>query len=441
MELAERSPHLKPREADPRMVAEQMGHVRLAMPAVLISGEREAQGALELRRLAPPHRAERVWSLQGQTGQPPPGETATPKAARDYMRFLGWTTNQAFWRLTTAIRAHDPNHLITADAILTDDYCLPAYYVVRRDTVKYLDFASVHLYHSSSQRTAFIETLKSQDLLNSPSATLLWKSAAAIAHMAPELRPVVAGELGFSVTACPDENSPLCTPGDYCKLCLDRPLAEREAFQAALPLFDARILAAGGAIGQRWWWWRGERPMGAKSSKGPEGGKPSDHGALTPAGAARPVLSTLAVSVAAYEGIEDAPVTTVTVDENTSACTGKRLNAVYGDAVAAVADMKALRVETQCTGKDSTDTPTTCVSGSPYACFGDFETCCPTLCLDAMFETVEVLDHTGVWTSAREGAPVKVKQGAPVKLRVGVGTSAKRAGSPRPKSPARSNSH
>jgi hypothetical protein len=336
------------------------------------------------------------------------------------MRFLAMVSNRRFQRLSSRLKDVDPNHLVTADSILKDAYESAAYYTVQRETTKYLDFGSVHVYHF--QYPAFAQAAFTvPNVYDSLSGVVLMQTAAAIAYMAPQRRPVVIGEFGIS-TRCDDNGQPAgCTAST--------PAATLLGLQADLVPFDTPIFASGGAIGHRFWWWKGRRPMGTLSSKGPEGDE-TDYGVLDTEDVARPVLEKLAASPAAYPAIQGAAAV-FAVDTTYSASTSKRLRAPFAggqnarsQAAQAVIEGRPFRISTQCSGTDSTTTPRTCVDGSDYACSAtDTEACCPIACLDALFETVEIRDADGAWVDIVRAATneVAVKKDAPLQARVRVG--------------------
>lgn len=372
-------------------------------------------------RACPPRHASLAGAYEAPNQEAPPaGETAQPRAAKDYLRFLARVSNRRFQRLSSRLKEVDPNHLVTSDSILKDQYESAAYYTVQRETTKYLDFGSVHVYHF--QYPAFAQgAFTEPDVYASISGVALMQTAAAIAYLAPQRRPIVVGEFGISVR-CDENGQPSgCTAAT--------PASKLLALQEGLVSFDAPIFASGGAIGHRFWWWKGRRPMGTLSSKGREGDR-TDYGILDTEDAARPVLAKLAASPAAYDAIQGSTAV-FGIDTTYSASTPKRLLAPFAggenarsQAAQAVLEGRPFGISTQCSGTDSTDTPRTCVDGSGYTCSASDEgACCPVACLDALFETVEIRDASGAWVDVVRAASseVTVAKGAPLEARVRVG--------------------
>jgi hypothetical protein len=335
-------------------------------------------------------------------------------AKRAFVRFTDWVMNRRTMRVRERLRQHDPWHLLTTDSILQDGYCSTAIFL-RREQTMFTDFAGVHVYpHQYTGGTWDAATFG-----QGATFAKLRGTAAAIAWMDPERRPVIIGEVGVSVLPCTGKG--FCIEGDE---------AAREGVQAALVGFEAPIFAAGGALAQRWWWWRGARPMGTW----PDPAKPRDHevsdfGVLRPTGDPRPALAAFAKTSAVYDAFEAVgPAGDVEhVFDPSPSCTGFFLDdASRLEAIAAVQDGKPFRARTICSGKDTTNAPATGLDGATYfkGCApGDAEHCTPTVCLDAIFERVEVRAKDGSFVDARDGATIVVAKGAPVEVRVVLGNS------------------
>jgi hypothetical protein len=330
-------------------------------------------------------------------------------AKRAFVRFTDWVMNRRTLRLRDRLRAHDPWHLLTTDSILQDGYCSPSIFL-RREQTMYTDFAGVHVYpHQYTGGTWDAATFG-----KGVTFAKLRGTAAAVAWMNPERRPVTIGEVGVSVLPCAGQG-----------FCIEGAEAAREGVQEALVGFEVPIFASGGARAQRWWWWRGVRPMG----DWPDPAKPrdkevSDYGVLREGGEPRPVLGAFAATAAVYDAFDAVgPAGYVEhVFDPSPSCTAFFLDdAARLEAIAAVQDGKPFRARTICSGKDTTNAPAKGLDGATYlagCAKADGEHCTPTVCLDALFERVEVRDKDGAWVDARDGATVVVAKGAPVEVRV-----------------------
>lgn len=344
-------------------------------------------------------------------------------AKRAFVRFTDWVMNKRFQRIREILRAHDPWHLLVQDSILQEGYCSPAIFL-RREQTKYLDYSGVHVYHHQYTRGTWdVATYGQGEKFAKLKAT-----AEAIAWMNPERRPVVIGEVGVSVLPCETQ-----VGTDPIPFCIEGTAADREAVQKAHLPFETDISASGGAAGYRWWWWRGQRPMGTypdPTITRARDAENSDYGVNRHAdGSPRPVLDQFAGSLAVYDAIGKIPSTDyVTHVYDASPSCSSFIFTPEADlkAISAVINKKPFRARTQCSGKDTSDTPTTALDGAPYfqgCAAGNSDRCAPLVCLDAMFETLQVLDANGNWSDARDGKKVVVAKNAPVKVRVSVGNT------------------
>ena len=332
-------------------------------------------------------------------------------AKRAFVRFTDGVMNRRTWRIRERLAKVDPWHLLATDSVLQDGYCSKSIFL-RREQTKYLDFSGVHVYHH--QYTG--GTWSPSTFGEGPTFDELKGTAAAIAWMNPERRPVVIGEVGVSVLPC---GSGFCIEGTQ---------ADREGVQAALVGFEAPIFASGGAKAQRWWWWRGVRPMGGwPDPASPRDGEVSDYGVLRDTGEPRPALSKFAATEKVYDAVDAVPAASYVehVFDPSPSCTGFFLDpASRLEAISAVLSGKPFRARTICSGKDTTNAPAAGLDGATYlagCAAGDGEHCTPLVCVDAMFERVEVHAADGTWQDARDGATITVAKGAPVDVRVVVG--------------------
>lgn len=344
-------------------------------------------------------------------------------AKRAFVRFTDWVMNKRFQRIREILHAHDPYHLLGQDSILQESYCSPAIFL-RREQTKYLDYSGVHVYHHQYTKGTWNKaTYGTSDAFVKLKAT-----SEAIAWMNPERRPIVIGEVGVSVLPCE-------TPvgGADIPFCIEGNAADRESVQKAHVPFETAISASGGAAGYRWWWWRGQRPMGnypdPTIARLPRDSEVSDYGVNRPDGTPRPALDEFAGSLAAYTDMDkltSADYVTHVYDPSPSCSSFIFTSDADSKAIVATTAKKPFRARTICSGKDTTDTPTTGIDGKAYftgCATGDSDHCSPVVCLDAMFETIQVLDSSGNWADARDGKKVTVSKNAPVKMRVSVGNT------------------
>lgn len=340
--------------------------------------------------------------------------TTDSDAKRAFVRFTDWVMNKRFQRIREILLQHDPNHLIAQDSILQDGYCSPAIYL-RREQTKYIDYSGVHVYHHQYSQP---KTWDRATFGKGENFEKLKSTAAALAWMNPERRPVMIGEAGLSVLPC-SSTTGFCVSGNE---------ADREAVQKAYHPFEMAIFSSGGVAGYRWWWWRGERPMGPKNSN--VDGEVSDYGITRVSGAARPILDQFASSKATYDAVASATPVVHTFDASAS-CSTFILDKAGRDAAAlAVNSKRPFRARTQCSGKDTRNAPLTAPDGKTYfagCASGDAEHCAPLVCMDAMFETIQVQDASGAWVDARDEKSVIVAKGKPVKMRVSVGNTGESA--------------
>lgn len=361
-------------------------------------------------RVCPP----RLAQVTDADGEPEARWGDDSNAKRAFVRFTDWVMNKRTQRIREILRRHDPWHLLGTDSILQDGYCSKSIFL-RREQTKYTDYSGVHIYHHQYtgghwDAPTFGEGEKFDKLLG---------TAAALAWMNPERRPIIVGEVGVSVLGNCATTTGFCIEGTE---------ADRHAVQKALVPFEAAIEAAGGARGYRWWWWRGQRPMGGYPDETkPRDGEVSDYGVLTPAGKPRPILDAFGPTIATLDAVDAVPTSeTITYQFDPSpSCSPFILDdAGRLTAISAVLQKKPFRARTQCSGKDTSNAPATGIDGAGYfaGCdAGDAEHCTPLVCVDAMFEKIEVLDVNGAWADARDGKKVVVKKGQPVKVRTSVG--------------------
>lgn len=337
-------------------------------------------------------------------------------AKRAYVRFTDSVMNKRFQRIREILKQHDPYHLLSQDSILQDSYCSTAIFL-RREQTKYLDYTGVHIYHHQyTQGTWNKATYGTDDKFVKLKAT-----AEAIAWMNPERRPVVIGEVGVSMLPC-----------DGSQFCVEGTEGDRESVQAAHVPFETAISASGGASGYRWWWWRGQRPMGKypdPNNAKARDGENSDYGVNRVDGTPRPALDQFAATYKTYtdmDALGSADYVTHVYDASPSCSSFIFTPDADGKAIVAVTAKKPFRARTQCSGKDTSNTPTNGPDGKAYfagCASGDGEHCTSLVCLDSMFETIQVLDANGNWADARDGKKVTVAKNAPVKMRVSVGNT------------------
>ncbi len=328
-----------------------------------------------------------------------------PAFVKAYRAFMKWLITKRFQRIVGELKVHDPDHLYTSDAILNGDYCSPGFRFVDRDTSKYLDFVEPHVYDAKfSHLEASLAKFPS-----SPTNRKLVQSAAYLAYLKPDRRPVHIGEFGLSIKVGTEYQDP--------------PVAsELLSVQERFIPFEVDYFARGGASGARYWWFEGIRPFGwMNGNPAPTGTHEiSDYGVVNPTGQARPALAKFKDVAKQVADAKASPVTTLKIDPTSHVCLGEAMAPVLGQAQAAVEANRRIVVNTQCTGTNSINAPLTCVDGSSYWQGCTTQPCCALLCLDAMFERVEYQTATG-WERISNGGTINIAKGSKVRLRVTMG--------------------
>ncbi|MCK5799701.1 MAG: hypothetical protein KAI47_21070 [Deltaproteobacteria bacterium] len=347
-------------------------------------------------------------------------------AVKAFRRFVATAINKRQQRLTSLIRAHDPHHLITQDSALEDGWCNYCFSYISRATTKYLDFSSPHIYHIADPSfRANLEDFSKIDMRKSLRGT-----AASLAYLEPERRPVVIGEFGCEAKTC--KNSAF-KDQTSCKA------EDLPALQSKYYAFETEIFRAGGASGQRWWWWMGSRPMTGDDHEESDFGLFNLAQKIPPTVSstdARPLLTDNRITdaVTAYQSSMLA-AETITYNPLDSVCLNGILNTeIKEKAQIAVEEGKRVVLEHQCTAKDSTNVPLLCVDSKPDGtktywvdCDPNKQPCCALLCLDALFDKIEVRVGVGAWQIVEDGDTVHGAKGSSIFFRVIVGNTGESA--------------
>lgn len=347
-------------------------------------------------------------------------------ALRAFARFADWVMNRRFMHIREILKKVDPYHLLATDSLLADTYCSKAIYLQREQT-KYLDYTGVHVYHHQYPHPNVGKHFSTANYGMGPDFEFFKSSALGIAYMNPARRPVMIGEVGLNILDC--AAMPKGDDGGITdNFCVEGNAQQRESIQADHHAFERAVSASGGARGYRWWWWRGQRPMGGYDAldSGVRDGELSDYGVRRPDGGQRSILNGFASSAAVFAQVEGATPVVVNVTKGPGCVRYVLSDAGRALASFAVNQGRPLRVDTQCSGTSTADAPVTCIEGGTYfsSCPpGDSEHCCPTVCLDAMFEKVDVRGEDGAWVDAREGRVVRVAKNSPLQVRVRVGNT------------------
>ncbi len=291
-----------------------------------------------------------------------------------YRRFMDDLMSRKWNQANRRLRAIDPNHLVSfrQGNTLPHDFTFTA-------TAKHIDFICPEGYSIPNTEDGY------------SAAGFITKYV----HFTTGGKPIVWSEFGQSVW---DAQAMA-------------PSATRIESVAEYHDLFYRMVLESGANGTIPWWWPGGYRVGERS----------DYGIMnrdgTPRPAARLISKYTPRLTAARQWPE--PTTWFTMDRDAHA--GGYWHVCFNtgrDAYRrAVANAQHLGVRSAGTGTTSADTPLVAVGNRP--CTGKN----PPKFLNAEFNWLQILDASGTWTEAHDGARIRVAAGKPIRARISVGNT------------------
>jgi len=327
-------------------------------------------------------KAERDWGFKARRDKE--GKVVSPADAQfredgawrgmmaAYRRFMDDLTSGLWGKANRRLRELDPNHLISfrQGNTLPHDFALSG-------PVKHIDFICPEGY-------SIRDTDEGEGAIGFITRYV---------HHTTGGKPIVWSEFGTSVwdaaRLAPDPES-VVRQGRY----------EERFYRTAL---------AAGANGTVPWWWVGGYRVDERS----------DFGIVEPDRTERPSARLIRAYGPLFKAPHAQPAATVEFDFDRDANAGGYWRTAFNEGAAAyraaVRQGKMIDVRTRGTAADSGNVPPVAVGNVP--CDGSN----PPKYLDAEFNHLQVLDATGVWREAEDGAEITVAKGQPVRARASLG--------------------
>jgi len=326
--------------------------------------------------------AEKAWGVPARRDAAGQAVSPEDKMLRDdgawramtaaYRRFMDDLTSSLWGKANRRLRALDPNHLLSfrQGNTLPHDFALTG-------PVKHIDFICPEGYSIGN-------TDEGEDAIGFITRF--------VAHTTGG-KPIVWSEFGSSVW-------------NHARLAAD---PEAERWQGQYEERFYRTALAAGANGTVPWWWPGGYRVDEKS----------DFGLATADGRERPAARLIRAYGPLLKAPRTPPEPTAWFDFDRDAHAGGYWWTAFHEGAAAYRAAaqrgQLLGVRTAGTGTDSSNAPLVAVGGAPW------DGSNPPKYLDAEFNALQVLDASGVWREAEDGAEIAAAAGRPVRARASLG--------------------